>query len=399
MNFWHTIAKPIIGLSPMDGVTDASFRWIAAKHGGPDITVTEFVNVDAAIHAPHTLIRDFTYAEIERPIVAQIYGHTPELFYKAAHVVCELGFDGLDINMGCPAKNVAASGSGAALIRTPALAREIIRETRRGIDDWVAGQTLDQLGLRQKLRETVKASNQLRGGGVTPAARRSIPLSVKTRIGYDQIVIEDWIANLLEEKPVAISIHGRTLKQGYKGDADWDAIARAVELAKPTPTLILGNGDLRDMADVYRRVRQCGVDGVLLGRAAEGNPWIFKAKDQLKQCLLTSTPPVPAAPIGMEERFRVVVEHARHFETYVQERNFVGMRKHLIWYCRDFRGAAELRTKMVRVNNAAEVIQCLRDYECWRDGQGVGTAAPLPANEPPLWLAPSQPASAESVSA
>ena len=397
MNFWHTIAKPIIALSPMDGVTDASFRWIAAKHGGPDITVTEFTNVDAAIHAPHTLIRDFTYCELERPIIAQIYGHTPELFYKAAHVVCELGFDGLDINMGCPAKNVAASGSGAALIRTPELAREIIRETRRGIDDWAAGQTLDQLGLRQKLRETVKSANQLRSGWVTPATRRSIPLSVKTRIGYDQIVIEDWIANLLEEKPVAISIHGRTLKQGYKGDADWDAIARAVELAKPTPTLILGNGDLRDMGDVYRRVRQSGVDGVLLGRAAEGNPWIFKAKDQLKQGLLTSTPPVAAEPISMEERFRVVVEHAQHFETYVQERNFVGMRKHLIWYCREFRGAAELRTKMVRVNNAAEVVQCLRDYESWRDGQGEGTAAPLRQNEPPLGLAPTMPASADSV--
>src|SRR5258706_2580947 len=382
MNFWHKIPKPIIGLSPMDGVTDASFRWIAARHGVPDITVTEFTNVDAAIHAPHTLIRDFTYSEIERPIIAQIYGHTPELFYKAAHVVCELGFDGLDINMGCPAKNVAASGSGAALIRTPELAREIIRSTRQGIDDWVAGQTLDGLGLRQKLRETVKASNLQRSGWATPPVRRSIPLSVKTRIGYDQVVIEDWIANLLAENPVAISIHGRTLKQGYKGDADWEAIARAVEIAKPTPTLTLGNGDLRDMADVYRRVRQCGVDGVLLGRAAEGNPWIFKAKNQLKQALLAATPPPSTEPVSLAERFRVVVEHSHHFETYVQERNFVGMRKHLIWYCRDFRGAAELRSRMVRVNNSAEVIQCLRDYEMRR-------AAPIdplphrPQNEAP----------------
>jgi nifR3 family TIM-barrel protein len=375
MSFWHDIPKPIIGLSPMDGVTDASFRWIAAKHGAPDITVTEFTNVDAAIHAPQTLIRDFTYSEIERPVIAQIYGHTPELFYKAAHVVCELGFDGLDINMGCPAKNVAASGSGAALIRTPELAREIIRRTRQGIDDWVAGQTLDQLGLRQKLRETVKASNQQRSGWVMPSVRRPIPLSVKTRIGYDQIVIEDWIANLLEEKPVAISIHGRTLKQGYKGDADWDAIARAVEIAKAQPTLILGNGDLRDMGDVYRRVRQCGVDGVLLGRAAEGNPWIFKVKDQLKRSLLASAPPAPIEPISMAERFSVIVEHARHFETYVQERNFVGMRKHLIWYCRDFRGAAELRAKMVRVNNCADVIQCLDDYLAWRDARVDLTAA------------------------
>jgi tRNA-dihydrouridine synthase len=197
--------------------------------------------------------------------------------------------------------------------------------------------------------------------------RRSIPLSIKTRIGYDQIVIDDWMANLLEEKPAAISIHGRTLKQGYKGDADWDAIASAVEIAKPTPTLILGNGDLRDMSDVYRRVRQCGVDGVLLGRAAEGNPWIFKAKEHLKQSLRDSLPPAPSEPIGLAERFCVIVEHSHHFETYVQERNFVGMRKHLIWYCRDFRGAAELRTKMVRVNGTGDVIQCLRDYEAWRE--------------------------------
>ena len=385
MSFWHDIPKPIIGLSPMDGVTDASFRWIAARHGGPDITVTEFTNVDAAVHAPHTLIRDFTYSEIERPVIAQIYGNKPELFYKAAHVVCELGFDGVDINMGCPAKNVAASGSGAALIRTPELAREIIQQTKQGIDDWVSGQTLDNLGLRQKLRETVKTSNQQRSGWETPPLRQAIPLSVKTRIGYDEIVIDDWIANLLEEKPVAISIHGRTLKQGYKGDADWDAISQAVELAKPTQTIILGNGDLRDMGDIYRRVRQCGVDGVLLGRAAEGNPWIFKAKAQLKQALRDCVPPpVTRESIGLAERFKVIIEHAHHFETYVQERNFVGMRKHLIWYCRDFRGAAELRTKMVRVNGTADVIQCLREYETWHEMQAGPAPVARQAEQSPL---------------
>ena len=383
MSFWHEIPKPIIGLSPMDGVTDASFRWIAAKHGGPDITVTEFVNVDAAIHAPQTLIRDFTYSEIERPIIAQVYGHTPHLFYQAAHVVCELGFDGLDINMGCPAKNVAASGSGAALIRTPELARAIVRAARQGIEDWCAGQSLENLGMRHRLIKTVSSSNQLRSGSTRPASRRPIPLSVKTRIGYDEVVIEDWIRNLLEEKPVAIAIHGRTLKQGYKGDADWDAIARAAQIGKAFPTLILGNGDLKDLADVYRRVRQCGVDGVLLGRAAEGNPWIFKTKNQLKQALrFDNAAPSPPAPISLEERFRVVVEHSRHFEAHVPIDNFVGMRKHLIWYCRDFRGAAELRSKMVRVNNSAEVAQCLNEYLIWRDSQGV--TSPLAAYDSPL---------------
>ena len=363
MHFWHDIPKPIIGLSPMDGVTDASFRLIVARHGGPDITVTEFVNVEAAIHAPQILIRDFTYSEIERPVIAQIYGHTPELFYQAAHVVCELGFDGLDINMGCPAKNVAASGSGAALIRTPELARAIIRAARQGIADWCGGQSLEQLGLRRKLIETVRRSNQQRNGCPQPITRRPIPLSVKTRIGYDEIVIEDWIRNLLAEEPVAIAIHGRTLKQGYKGNADWDAIARAVEIARNFPTLILGNGDLQSMTDVYRRVRESGVDGVLLGRVAQGNPWIFRAKEKLKQALRSANCAPSSTPaVVLDERFRVIVEHSRHFESHVQIRNFVGMRKHLIWYCRDFRGAAELRSKMVRVNNAADVVRCLDDY-------------------------------------
>ncbi|MGH7888144.1 MAG: tRNA dihydrouridine synthase, partial [Candidatus Binatia bacterium] len=336
----------------------------------PDITVTEFVNVDAAIHAPQTLIRDFTYSEIERPIIAQIYGHTPELFYKAAHVVCELGFDGLDINMGCPAKNVAASGSGAALIRTPELARAIIRAARQGIDDWSAGQSLENLGLRHKLIATVRSSNEQRSGHERPLARRPIPLSVKTRIGYDEIVVEAWIRTLLEENPVAIAIHGRTLKQGYKGDADWHAIARAVRVAEDFPTLILGNGDLKDLTDVCRRVRECGVDGVLLGRAALGNPWIFRSKDAFKQALRCTEPaPNPPATVSLEERFRVIVEHSQHFEAHVQIRNFVGLRKHLIWYCRDFRGAAELRSKMVRVNDTGDVVRCLNDYLTWRESQ------------------------------
>src|SRR5678815_678815 len=118
MNFCQTIDKPIIGLSLMFGVTDASFSFVSAKHGGPDVVFTEFVNVETAFRAPHTLIRDLMYSEIERPVVAQIYGCTPEMFYRVAHIVCALGFDGLDVNMGCPAKKVAAKGSGAALIRT-----------------------------------------------------------------------------------------------------------------------------------------------------------------------------------------------------------------------------------------------------------------------------------------
>ncbi len=363
MNFWHEIDKPVIGLSPMDGVTDASFRFITAKHGGPDVTLTEFVNVETAFFAPHTVIKDLTYSEIERPVVAQIYGHTPEMFYKVAHIVCELGFDGLDINMGCPAKKVAAKGSGAALIRTPELARSIIKAARRGILDWCEGQTLYDLKIDPNFIERIRLLNRLRAGREPFPRRKVIPVSVKTRIGYDRIVVEEWIRALLEEKPAVISLHGRTLKQGYKGDADWEAIARAVSEAKNSATLILGNGDLRDMEDVYRRVRETGVDGVLLGRAAQGNPWIFRAKDQVKQALRTEgAVAIPCSPASLKERFEVILEHSHYFEKHWGIPSFVGMRKHLAWYCRGSPRAAELRSRMVRVNNVDEVVDCLRSY-------------------------------------
>jgi len=379
MNFWRHIAKPIIGLSPMDGVTDASFRFITAKYGPPDVTVTEFVNVEAALYAPHTLIRDLAYSEIERPVVAQIYGHTPELFYKVAHVIGALGFDGLDINMGCPAKTVASKGSGAGLILKPDLAQSIIRAARHGVEDWSAGQTLDDLGLKPALIQGVLELNRRRSDRETPRARLAIPVSVKTRLGYDDVVVEEWIQALLEEKPAAITLHGRTLKQQYKGNADWDAIARAVEIAGHSDTLIIGNGDVKDMAEVYRRVRETHVDGVLIGRAAQGEPWIFGAKEQVKQALRSQRGEmIHDVPVSLAERFRVMLEHSAHFAGHTQIHSFVGMRKHLAWYCKGSRGAAELRAQMVRVKNIDEVAALLRAY-------AASLGAEFAADHPPTW--------------
>jgi len=347
----------------MDGVSDASFRYITAKHGGPDVTITEFVNIEALFYAPHNLVKDLTYSEMERPVVAQIYGHTPELFYRVAHVVCELGFDGLDINMGCPAKKVVGTGSGAALILNPPLARSIIQSARLGIQHWCEGQTLRDLKASPELIQAVEVSNQLRTGTENPPRRRLIPMSVKTRLGYDQVVVEDWIQTLLQEKLSAISLHGRTLKQKYRGSADWEAIARAVGCAENSETLILGNGDLQSMEDVYRRVRETRVDGVLLGRSTQGNPWIFRTKDQVKQALghdggLECSPP----QVGLEERIRVILEHSDYFQHHCGSSTFVGMRKHLAWYCRGIHGASELRAQMVRASSVSEVIECLRNY-------------------------------------
>jgi nifR3 family TIM-barrel protein len=363
MNFWKYIPKPIIGLSPMDGVTDASFRFITAKHGSPDVTVTEFVNVQSAFYSPHILFKNLTYAEIERPVVAQIYGKRPEFFYKVAHIVCELGFDGLDINMGCPAKKIAASGCGAGLIRTPELARSIIRAAHQGINDWVNGQTLSALEIAPEVVQQIRIANKKRTGLETVARERRIPLSVKTRLGYDRVVIEDWIKTLLEEKLAVISLHGRTLQQKYAGNADWEAIGRAVGIARNSGTLILGNGDLQDMNDVCRRVRKTNVDGVLLGRAAQGNPWIFRAKNDVKRALRTNDfTPICGASVSVKELFEVILEHSNHFEMGCERSGFNAIRKHLIWYCRSFRDVAEMRPAMVRVNSSADVAACLSNF-------------------------------------
>ncbi len=132
----------------MDGVTDAGFRSIVAQQGKPDVTFTEFTHVQDVCRGPAIRLETLIYSEYERPMVAQLYGKDPDLFYQAAHAVCELGFDGLDINMGCPSKSVASSGSGAGLIRTPDLAHAIVRAARQGIEDWAGGQRLDQVRAR-----------------------------------------------------------------------------------------------------------------------------------------------------------------------------------------------------------------------------------------------------------
>ena len=347
----------------MDGVTDASFRYITAKHGGPDVTLTEFVNIQSAFYSPHTLLKDFGYAEIERPVVAQIYGKTPDLFYQVAHIVCELGFDGLDINMGCPAKSVAATGCGAALIRTPELARQIIRAAKRGVEDWSHGQTLADLKVRGDLIEEVKIANLKRNGREAPRERRTIPISVKTRLGYDRIVIDQWLDSLLQENLAAISLHGRTLAQGYKGAADWAAIAQAVEQARGSGTLILGNGDVQDLRDACRRVKETRVDGVLIGRGAQGDPWLFREKNAVKHALQSNREFIlNDAQVSLAERFQVLVEHSQHFEQLCGQSRFMAMRKHLTWYCRNFRGAAEMRAQMTRANSAEEVRHHLLRY-------------------------------------
>src|SRR5712692_5540497 len=313
VSFWHDIRKPIIGLSPMDGVTDPAFRFIVARHGKPDVQVTEFINVDEVCYSGEPAWQQLQYAEIERPIVAQIYGADPDKFYQVAQVACELGFDGVDINMGCPSKSVSARGCGAALIKNPLLARAIIRAVQAGVRDWASGQAIDTIGLRSSVVEQIQ---RLTSTAVPPSRqhRSALPVSIKTRLGYDSVVIEEWVSTLLEEQPEVIAVHGRTLAQMYRGQADWEALRRAAKLGRETSTLVLGNGDVATMSEVVQRVRETQVHGVLIGRGVLGNPWIFRAKAWARQQLSTPTAEAPLLDVASRERCQVALEHARYFE-------------------------------------------------------------------------------------
>ncbi|GJL59886.1 MAG: tRNA-dihydrouridine synthase [Nitrospirales bacterium] len=373
---WRTLPQPIIGLAPMDGVTDSAFRHMVAIHGKPDVVFTEFTNVHDICSGRIKALDSLRYSEAERPVIAQIYGKEPTLFYQAAHVVCELGFDGLDINMGCPSKNVASSGSGAGLIRTPNLALELMEMARKGIQDWTAGQTLAQIGLKAKALEAI---GYLKSGLRAGPIRKTIPLSVKTRIGFDRNMIEEWSACLTQGRPEVISIHGRTLSQMYRGQADWEAIALAASRIQPHGILVLGNGDIQSLGESAARIRESGVNGVLIGRGSLGNPWVFQGIPQIREMLQTEEfcAPPQHAP-SLEEKFRIMIQHASLFERVNGPERFVRMRKHLGWYCSGFPYAAAMRAQLVRTHSTTDVINLVNQYQaCALDNQNLEIPATI----------------------
>ena len=338
--FWADLSHPIIGLSPMDGVSDAAFRFIVAKYGKPDIVMTEFTAAEGIRAGAERLLIDFLYDPSERPIAAQLFGSDPAAFYLAAGVCAALGFDGIDINMGCPAKNIAERGAGASLILDPVRAKAIIHETRRGVEDWARGVELEEMGVPDNIITAVNLRRDVLG--ITNSPRIVLPVSVKTRIGYDSIVIEDWVKHLLEESPVAITVHGRTLKQLYTGEANWEAIGHAAAIIKQTDTLVLGNGDITSLADAHDKIKTYGTHGALIGRASFGNPWIFT--DHVA---------------SLEERLAVALEHARYLDMIMEGKAFIRMRKHLLDYTRGFDGAKALRQELMRITTLAEVEKIL----------------------------------------
>ncbi len=341
-NFWREKSKPLIGLSPMDGVTDAAFRYITDKYGKPDILFTEFTSVEGLARGAAQLLTAFIHHKTDTPTVAQVFGATPQDFYKAAFIVAEMGFDGIDINMGCPDKNVAKKGGGAGLIRKPHLAQEIVTQTKQAVKEWFEGRKIEDIGITDDLLKGIKDFQTRFDFHPTT---QLLPVSVKTRIGYDDIITEEWTKYLLETNPVAISIHGRTLKQLYSGLANWEEIGKAAQIIKKTDTLVLGNGDIKSLPDAQKKIKSYSLDGVLIGRATFGNPWLFKNEFP-----------------DISTKLAVAIEHAYVFQKLTPSAHFLSLRKHLAWYCRGFDNASDLRSQLIRVNSPEEVENIINSF-------------------------------------
>jgi len=329
----------------MDGVTDEAFRLLQTEIAKPDLMFTEFVSAEGISHGGVKLYDTLLFSSEERPLIGQLFGKDPESFYKSAVILSELGFDGIDINMGCPAKTVTQNGSGAALIGKPELAVEIITKTKQGIEDWFSGKTkITDLGLNQKTLDIIarnKKYSQIKEEKNRPT------ISVKTRLGITESIIESWAPILLAQNLDFITIHGRTLKQGYSGQANWSEIQKVVELAKNTKTKIFGNGDVENKIQALEFCQQYGVDGILIGRAACGNPWCFSKDNHL------ATP---------KERFSAMLLHAQLFTTVFPHRRFDPLRKNFLFYASGLNNAKQLRNKLVRLNSVSELLQLEGDF-------------------------------------
>jgi nifR3 family TIM-barrel protein len=315
MNFWQKLPQPFFALAPMADVTDAAFRRVICTYGKPDVTWTEFVSADGLASPGREALKiDLMYTEAERPIVAQLFSSHPEKMREAAKLCAELGFDGIDINMGCPDKSIEKQGAGAAMIKNPESAAEIIKAVKDGIAD----------------------------------AGKSIPVSVKTRVGYNKVQIDEWIPFLLAQNIDALTIHARTRKEMSLVPARWDHVKEVVAIRDKMnlKTKIIGNGDAKDITHARTLVEETGCDGVMLGRAIFGNPWLFSERIPTK-----------------EEKLKVMIEHTKLFEELLGEhKNFAIMKKHYKAYVNGFDGAKELRVRLMECANAAEVEAFVQEF-------------------------------------
>lgn len=313
-NFWAELPKPFFILAPMEDVTDVVFRHVVKKAGAPDVFFTEFTNSDSYCHpdGKESVQGRLVFAEDEQPIVAHIWGDKPEFFREMSLGLAEMGFKGIDINMGCPVPNVAGRGKGSGLILRPDVAAELIEAAKAG----------------------------------------GLPVSVKTRIGYKEIAeLENWITHLLKQDIANLSIHLRTRDEMSKVDAHWDLIPQIMEIRDriAPQTLITINGDIPDRQTGLQLAEQYGVDGIMIGRGIFKNPFAFEKEPK------THT---PQELLGLLE---LQLDLQDHYANLVP-RSIVGLHRFFKIYVKGFPGASDLRVKLMGTKSTDEVREILADF-------------------------------------
>ncbi|HBV23374.1 MAG TPA: tRNA-dihydrouridine synthase [Jeotgalicoccus sp.] len=314
-NFWRELPRPFFVLAPMEDVTDVVFRHVVSEAGTPDVFFTEFTNTESYCHPEgvHSVRGRLTFTEDEQPIVAHIWGDKPDHFREMSIGMAEMGFKGIDLNMGCPVPNVAAKGKGAGLIQRPETAAEIIQAAKAG----------------------------------------GIPVSVKTRLGYSEIEEwRDWLTHVFKQDIANLSIHLRTRREMSKVDAHWDLIGEIKKLRDEIApdTLLTINGDIPDRKTGLELAEKYGIDGVMIGRGIFHNPYAFEKEPREH----TS-----------EELLGLLRLHLDLFDKYSKEesRLFKPLRRFFKIYVRGIRGAGELRHQLMSTNTTDEVRGLLDEFE------------------------------------
>ncbi|OIS61616.1 tRNA dihydrouridine synthase [Staphylococcus equorum] len=314
-NFWRELPRPFFVLAPMEDVTDVVFRHVASEAGRPDVFFTEFTNTESFCHPEgvHSVRGRLTFTEDEQPIVAHIWGDKPEHFREMSIGMAEMGFKGIDLNMGCPVPNVATKGKGSGLIQRPETAAEIIQAAKAG----------------------------------------GLPVSVKTRLGYSDIdEWRDWLTHVFEQDIANLSIHLRTRKEMSKVDAHWELIGeiKKVRDAIAPDTLLTINGDIPDRKTGLELAEKYGIDGVMIGRGIFQNPYAFEKEPKEH----TS-----------EELLGLLRLHLDLFDKYTKEepRQFKPLRRFFKVYVRGIKGAGELRHQLMSTSTTDEVRTLLDEFE------------------------------------
>lgn len=317
-------ARPLVMVAPMADVTDIAFRTMIAKYsrmgedrGGPDVMWNEFVSADG-LNSPgrEMLKRDLAFGEGERPIIAQLFTDDAENMREAVKLCKDLGFDGVDINMGCPVNNIGKQGAGAELINTPDIAVGLIEAARSAAGD--------------------------------------MPVSVKTRIGFNKIEYKEWLGKLLACNLPALTIHLRTKKEMSLVPAHWELATEIYQYCKSIApeTIIIMNGDVKTLKEAQEKYEKYKMDGVMIGRGVFGTPWFFDW--DLMRASKEKT---------LKEKFEIMLEHTKLYEETVGKyKSFAIMKKHYKAYVNGFDRASDLRVRLFECDNYTEVEKIMREY-------------------------------------